>query len=194
MTCENLKWIRIFDPIHIPREYVEQIKDRVFEVDKFYDFQKMICKRFENGVMHVNEYNLLFVLVDESNLVKGFCWMVVDPLANALVINNFSMDKEFWGKGRCIRLLEQKAKEIQEGAQLDRVYWITRCPKHSEKYGFKKSKHVLMEYINHGRIIQRHNDGIGCETDGPSESLLAPTNAILSTASGRPDGECARCV
>ena len=146
----NLSWLRVFDPVHIPKEYVEQIKDRQFDVDKFYKYQKRACLEESDGKVYLNSLNLLYVLVDEKHIVKGFCWMVVDPLSDALVINSFSMDQEYWGNGKAVRLLEEKAKEIQEGAKLKRVYWITRCPKHSEKYGFKRSKHTLMEYVGHG--------------------------------------------
>ncbi len=146
----NLRWVRIFDPDHIPIKYVEQIKDRQFTVEKFYTMQKMACIEQVDGKMVLNPCNLLYVLTNEENIVKGFCWMVVDPLSDSLVINSFSMDNEYWGNGKSVRLLEAKAKEIQEGAKLERIYWITRCPKHSEKYGFKRSKHILMEYVGHG--------------------------------------------
>lgn len=147
---ESLKWIRIFDPIHIPRAYVEQIKDRYFDADKFYKMQRTFCIEEVNGRLILNPMNLLYVLTDESSAVKGFCWMVVDALCNALVINSFSMDNAYWGNGKAVKLLENKAREIKEGAELERVFWVTRCPKHSEKHGFKRSKHVLMEYVGYG--------------------------------------------
>jgi N-acetylglutamate synthase-like GNAT family acetyltransferase len=169
----NLRWVRIFDPIHIPREYVEQIKERTFEVDKFYKLMKHTCMREEAGKMVLNPVNLLYVLINDENHVKGFCWMVVDVLNDALVINSFSMDNEYWGNGRSIQLLKDKAQEIKEGAQLQRVYWITRCPKHSEKYGFKRSKHILMEYSD-----GRNNDGKRCKASGASATDDAPATEV----------------
>ncbi len=165
----ELKWVRIFDPVHIPKEYVEQIKNRNFSVEKFYKMQKMTCIEEVDGKILLNPLNLLFVIVNANNIVKGFCWMVVDPLSNSLVINSFSMDKEFWGDGKAVHMLEKKAIELQEGAQLDRIYWVTRYPKHSEKYGFKKSKNTIMEYIGHGR----DNNGQSSEAEresGPDDS------------------------
>ena len=150
---EKLKWLRIFDPVHIPEYLVEQIKDRQFTVEKFYQFQKQSCIENINGQMVLNPFNLLYVLTDENTTVQGFCWMVVDPLCDALIINSFSMNDAYWNKGKCVGLLEAKAREIQQGADLKSVYWITRCPKHSEKYGFKKSKHILMEYVENGKNI-----------------------------------------
>jgi N-acetylglutamate synthase-like GNAT family acetyltransferase len=165
LKIDELAWVRIFDPIHIPLEYVEQIKDRLFTVEKFYQYQREVCIIQKDGHIVLNPTNLLFVLTDKTNRVKGFCWMLVDPLSDALIINTFSMDKEYWGNGKAVQLLEEKAKEIQEKASLKRVFWITRCPKHSEKYGFKRSKHVLMEYCNGTNIY-----GVSSPTDRNSES------------------------
>lgn len=146
ITKENLRWIRIFDPVHIPREYIDQIKQKEFTTDRFYKFQDGVCLIEHELGLCINPYNLLFVLVDDSTKVKGVLWMVIDSLANALVINTFSVDKEYWGNGKAIELLIEKAKEVKEQENLERVYWITRSPKHSEKFGFKRSKNVLMEY------------------------------------------------
>ena len=142
----ELEWVRIFDPYHIPTYLVEQIKERNFPVDRFYKHQKLVCIQEENGKLVLNTLNLLYVLANKQKEVKGFFWGIIDPLSNSLVINSFSMDNEYWHEGKAVRLLEEKAKEIQVGAQLDRIYWITRCPKHSERYGFKRSKNVIMVY------------------------------------------------
>ena len=145
-SIENLKWVRIFDPVHIPKEYIDQIKHKEFTSEKFYEFISSICLiSNENGSV-LNPYNLLFVLVDDNNRTKGVLWMVIDALANALVINTFSVDKEYWGNGVAVNFLKAKAIEIQQKESLDKIYWITRSPKHSEKFGFKRSKNVLCEY------------------------------------------------
>lgn len=165
MTIENLSWVRIFDPVHIPREYVEQIKDRRFTVDKFYKFQNLACMNEVDGMVVLNPLNLLFILVDEKKVTKGFAWMFIDELSESLVINSFSMDKEYWNNGKAVKLLQDKCLELKDGAQLKSIFWITRCPKHSEKYGFKKSKQTLMEYQD-----GRDNDGLGCQTSGQSQA------------------------
>jgi hypothetical protein len=170
---ENLSWVRIFDPIHIPEEYIEQIKDRRFSVDKFIQFQKLACMSNVDGMVVLNPLNLLYVLVDEKKITKGFCWMFIDELSESLVINSFSMDKEYWGSGKAVQLLVNKCREIKDGAQLKTVFWITRCPKHSEKYGFKKSKQVLMEFQD-----GRDNDGIGRQASGQSEPNDKTATAI----------------
>ena len=145
-SIENLKWVRIFDPVHIPKEYIDQIKHKEFTSEKFYEFISSISViSNENGLV-LNPLNLLFVLVDDNNRTKGVLWMVIDSLANALVINTFSIDKDYWGNGAAVNLLKEKAIEIKEKENLSKIYWITRSPKHSEKFGFKRSKQTLMEY------------------------------------------------
>ncbi len=180
---EELGWVRIIDPYLIPEYLVEQIKERMFTVEKFYKYQEMICSQQQNGITVINPMNLLFVLADKEMKIKGFFWGVVDALANALVINTFSMDKEYWGEGKAVRLLQEKAREIKDGAQLDKVYWVTRCPKHSEKYGFKRSKHQLMEYRD-----GRNNDGEQCERSGSSSTDDSAATAILTDDIGTSGG------
>jgi N-acetylglutamate synthase-like GNAT family acetyltransferase len=170
----NLTWVRIFDPIHIPRELVDQIKDRMYDVDKFYKYQKEACLSQVGDKIVLNPHNLLFVLIDENKLVKGFCWMVVDALDDALVINTFSMNPDYWGNGKAVKLLEEKAKEIQEGAKLKKIFWITRCPRHSQKFGFKTSKHTLMEYIGHGKDI----NGESSKANGESGSDVSGATTV----------------
>ena len=142
----TLKWVRIFDPIHIPRKYIEMIKDRDFSVDKFYIYQKQACLIETKDGSALNPLNLLYVLADEENIVKGVCWMVVDALCDALVINTYVVDKEYWRSKKCVGILQEKALEIKDGAKLERIYWITPSAKHSENHGFKRCKQVLMEY------------------------------------------------
>ncbi len=162
----NLKWFRIIDPKLIPPKYIEQIKERNFTLESFVKVLSEDCVQIIDGRVVVNPLNLLFVLANDEFHIKGFSWMVVDPMTNSLIINSFSIDNEFWGSGKAVKLLEEKAIEIKDGAKLDRVYWITRCPKHSEKFGFKRSKHVLMEYIGHGESNRNESEASGnCKND-----------------------------
>lgn len=166
---KNLNFIRIFDPIHIPRELVDQVRDKKYTTEKFYEYQKMVCINQTNDGIVINPLNLLFVIANESKKVVGFLWATMSPLSQDLIINTFSMLKPYWHKGRAVKLLEDKCKEIMEGAGIPRVFWISNYPKHSERYGFKRSKGVLMEYKlgeNNGRHILRKRR----KTDGDSES------------------------
>ena len=94
-SIDDLKFVRIFDPSHIPQEYIEQIKGREFSVERFYEFQKTICLLQIDDEAALNPMNLLFAIVNQENLVKGVLWMVVDALGNSLIINTFSIDKQY---------------------------------------------------------------------------------------------------
>lgn len=146
-SLNDLVFIRVFDPIHIPSYLVEQVKHRLYEVDKFYDYQRIACTFHTPQGMKLNPTNLLYTLVNEKlKQVKGFLWMVVDVLSESLVIQNFSVDREYWNKGEAIDLLEHKAKKVRQDLSLKRVVWVTRNPKFCEAKGFKKSRDTVMIY------------------------------------------------
>jgi hypothetical protein len=142
----SLRFIRVFTPDHIPRYLVEQLKDRAFEVDRFYEYLNIECIVNTDAGPKLNQYNFLYVVATPENKVVGFLWAVIDPLGNNLIINNFSMDREYWYRGRSVRLLEAKAKELQATYETKNIFWFTRYPKHSKYYGFKESSYILMEY------------------------------------------------
>ncbi len=154
---EKLKFIRIFDPVHIPKFLIEQIKDRDYEVEQFYEFQSRVCLLHSDGSSRLNPYNLLYLIITDDNDSVGMLWCVVAPLSEDLVIQTFSMHKDYWCQGKAVKLLEEKVREIKDGCKLNKVFWITRYPRHSEKYGWKRSKGVLMEYA--GEIKKEEEDG-----------------------------------
>lgn len=179
-SIESLRWVRIFDPVHIPKEYIDQIKHKEFETTKFYEFLRSNLVMVKEKDIILNPNNLLFVLVDDNNRTKGVLWMVIDTLANALVINTFSVDKDYWGNGKAVNILKEKAIEIKEKENLDKIYWITRSPKHSEKFGFKRSKQTLMEYTD-GKFSQGTDIRTGCATGGNSEPNDGPAIESFKT-------------
>lgn len=177
-----MKWVRIFDPVHIPKEYIDQIKHKEYSTANFYDFLRSTLVIVKEKDIILNPNNLLFVLVDDKNRTKGVLWMVIDSLANALVINTFSVDKEYWGNGAAVNFLKEKAIEIKDKENLERIYWITRSPKHSEKFGFKRSKQTLMEYSD-GKFSKGSDIRAGCPTSWNSEPDDRPAIEIVKTSS-----------
>ncbi len=146
-SLSELVFVRLIDPIHIPSYLVEQIKDRIYSVDKFYSYQKIACIYHTPEGPHLNPTNLLYAIVNEKlRQVKGFLWMVLDLLTNSLVIQNFSMDKEYWNKGESTYLLESKAKSVMKDLEVSRIVWICKNPKFCENRGFKKTKDIVMIY------------------------------------------------
>lgn len=143
---DELRWVRLFTPIHIPKYLVEQVRDRDYEVDEFYFYLEGSCIRQTPEGPTLNPFSHLYVLVDPDHVVKGFLWFVVDPLTKDVVIQTFSIDKEYWFKGKAVSKLSSHIKDIRRKGKLNKIYWITNYPKHSERHGFKRSKGVLMEY------------------------------------------------
>jgi hypothetical protein len=175
---EKLKFIRVFTPIHIPKELIEQIKRRKYEVEDWFKYQEAICLRKAPSGMELNPLSMLFAIADDGNRVVGVLWCEIDPLGKTLVIKTFSMDRSYWFRGKAVKLLSCKAKEILKECKLDRIVWFTNYPKHSEHYGFKRCRSVLMEYteVESGR----YNDG-RCESFGERSSDDERTESTISS-------------
>lgn len=149
MKDDELRFVRIISAIHIPKYLVEQLKDSDFTVEDFYKYQENICMIEKDGMMVLNPLNHLYILLDKENLTKGFAWFTVDQLGQNICIHSFSMDKKYWSKGessKSVKMLVDFMRDFRKNSGLKKVYWITNYPKHSQKYGFKKSKSILMEY------------------------------------------------
>lgn len=143
----ELVFIRLIDPIHIPSYLVEQMPDRLFDVEKFYQFQKLACLYNSAEGTQINPINLLYAIVHEKmRQVKGFLWMTPDYLTNSLTINWFSFDKEYWQKGEAAHLIIKKAKELMKDLHFSRIVWLTKNPRFCEDNGFRRSREHLMIY------------------------------------------------
>lgn len=195
-NAESLQFIRIFDPSHIPEYLVDQIKDKDFTTERFYVYQREVCTLKEEGSLVLNPYNLLFVLVDEDKVVQGFVWAVVDLLNGALCINNFSLNRFYWGKGKAVKILKDWALKIKEGAKLNRIYWISKNSKYCEKYGFEKSKHILFEYVDAKENENGQNtDGSSCKTNRRDQPPLTGTAELSEFEPGWDEsGDGAECL
>lgn len=154
---KNLRWVRIINPDLIPRYLVDQVKDKEFTVDDFYKYQNLIC--MDDG--KINPFNHLYALTDKENFIKGMLWFTVDPLTKNVLINTYSIDKEYWYNGKAVEYLFDHMCNILEKFDLKKIYWANRYPKHAERYGFKKSKSVLMEYTRGTK--DGINSARGCE-------------------------------
>lgn len=158
---EDLRWIRVFSPVHIPKYLVEQVRDRDYTVENFFKYQEFNCIIEDENGQRLNPLSHLYVLANSENMVKGFLWFVVDPLTLDMVINTFSMDKDYWYNGQAMKMASDHVKKLRKKLKLKKVYWITNYPKHSEKYGFKRSKSIIMEYTeeeNGKNIDGRHKE------------------------------------
>ena len=157
---ENLRWVRVFSPDVIPKYLIDQIKHKDFTTEDFYKNQKANCLVDTDKGPTLNPFNHLYALADKENIVKGFLWFVIDPMSLNLLINNYSVDKDYWNTGHAVKFLTEHIKEIQKRLKLKKVYWCTRYPKHSERYGFKRSKDILMEYVGEEDERKQNMDGL----------------------------------
>lgn len=152
-NMDDLRWIRVFTPEHIPKKLVEQISDRDYSVEDFFKYQEITCLRQSGEGFCLNPLSHLYVLADEENHTQGFLWLTIDPLAKDLVVQTYSVDKDYWG-GKAVEKLADHVKDIWRNAGLRKIYWITNYPNHSTKHGFKRSKSILMEYSEEEECVK----------------------------------------
>jgi hypothetical protein len=145
-NIEELRWIRVFTPDHIPHYLIQQVGHRDYSVEEFFKYHQLNCLIQSEKGISLNPFNHLYVLADKKNEVKGVLWFNVDPLSKDILVQTYSVDKEYWMKGQAVKKLADHIKHIRNKAKLNKIYWITNYPKHSMRYGFKPSKSVLMEY------------------------------------------------
>lgn len=186
-NIESLKWIRLINPVHIPKYLVEQVRERDYAVDDFYSYQETACSVSTEQGTRLNPLNHLYVLTTDENLVKGFVWFTVDPLSKNIFVNTYSVDKEYWGNGKAVKKLVDFVSEIREKASLNKVYWTTNYPKHSQRYGFERSRSVLMEYSGEENGKSTHGG------DGTRRECK-PSDSRTTTISkhDRDSGDCGR--
>jgi N-acetylglutamate synthase-like GNAT family acetyltransferase len=140
-AIESLKFVQVLLPKlvrKIPVHLIESVKGRAFSVEEFY-------KAMEEVVFD-SEINLLYVLVDDQNRVQGYLWAEILDLGNSLLVNTFSIDKSYWGKGEAVEKVIDFLSPLAKYLKVDTVNWITTNPKFFEKKGFKRSKNVVMEF------------------------------------------------
>lgn len=176
-AMDKLRWVRVFTPMHIPKYLVEQVRDRDYTSDEFYRYQEINCLRNTQDGPTLNPFSHLYVLADPDNLTKGFLWLTVDPLTKDIAIQTYSIDKEYWLKSKSVEKLATFVKFIKNKAKLNKIYWITNYPKHSERYGFKRSKSVLMEYKEED---SGKNIAGGIDSRGERRSLDTRTETVPS--------------
>lgn len=181
---EELRWVRVFTPDHVPHYLVEQVRDRDYSVEEFFKYHQINCMMQGEEGIKLNPFNHLYVLADNENQVKGVLWFNVDPLSKDILIQTFSMDKEYWGRGQAVKKLAEFIKQIRIKANLNKIYWITNYPKHSMRYGFKPSKSVLMEYDPNKEANNGKNTNGGLSTR--SKHVDSRTTKLSEQCDGEP--------
>lgn len=148
-TINDLTFVRLRFPRAIPVDLIESVKGRTFTPEQFYAYQES-----QEG----NPYNYLYALVDKEKKIHGYLWAEVNILDNSLFVNTFSVDKKYWGKGEAIPVAVEFLKKLRCKERCPKVFWLTTNEKFFLKYGFKRSKNVLMEFdeskeeVTHGTV------------------------------------------
>jgi len=132
-----MRFLRCTNPEFIPRTLLKQLPNKDFDADSFYTFM---------GVALQSPTSLLFLLIDEKNVIRGFLWAEINVLEQVMFVNLLSVDKELWGNGSAIDLATDFLKKRFVELSLKKVVWITDRPALFERKGFKQAKEVLLEY------------------------------------------------
>ena len=150
-TVEDLKFHRLFFPREIPTHLIEQVKGRTFTPEEFYTHMEEIqAYEFQEGILQDDPSSLLYVLSDPNKEIVGYLWMYRSTFDQSLFVNTFSVDKKYWGRGEAIAKAVDLLSELTKKFQCSKTLWMTTNPKYYEKFGFKRSKNVAMEYSGLG--------------------------------------------
>lgn len=135
---ETLEFVRLKIPRLIPSSLIEAVKGRTFTPEQFYSYQ-------EDNVD--NPGNFLYSAIDKDKKIQGYLWAEKNLLDESLFINTFSITKQYWGRGESISKVIEFLRHLKEKTNASKVFWITTNEKFFAKHGFKKSKNVLMEFM-----------------------------------------------
>ena len=117
----------------IPRKLFDEVKDKNFDVDKIYELSEFILSNLSTQ---------FYILIDKEKKIKGVLWAYANVLKNAIQINLFSIDKEY----QCNHALKETLKFVRTWDSKAKIQLSTARPKvFEEKFGFKRSKYILME-------------------------------------------------
>lgn len=146
---EDLRLVRILDASLVPRELIEQIKNRQHTVKDFYDYQANNIFLLTEEGPKINHLNHLYVLVDKDNKIQGTLWVTLD--GQECTINLFSINKEYWNKGNALKFIYKQVDELMTPLGITKCRIETTNPGAYEKIGFKRSKHIIMEIEKNGQ-------------------------------------------
>lgn len=132
---KKLSIIPIPDARLIPKYLLEQVKDRKWTPEEWYEHQIKL---------HGIESNLVLSIIDKKHQVKGLIWLTIDGFEKHIHINTLSVDKEYQKKSKLINFVAKYIRELGKALKIETVLWTTRRPKALERYGFKESDFKIM--------------------------------------------------
>ncbi len=122
----------------IPRYLFEQIPKRDWVVEDLYKW---------GSVFMQSPLNLLFVLRNIANKVKGVLWITVDPVLKMACVNIYSIDRKYQTKNgeaikRALRFIRENADK--RGLK-EKILWTTTRPKAFVRAGCRLSDRIVVE-------------------------------------------------
>lgn len=174
MDINDLHFVRCTMPetfTLIPRYLFEQINDLGYGEDRVENIYKnglsilMVPTITDKGVEWIpNPLIHVVIMFDAEHHIKGFLWAEVDLVDKHIFIHALSLDKEYQSNGQQTeKTLFEKVLNITDRPELKpykiqkKIVMATSRPKAYERFGFKRTKKVLME-INDGQRRQQDED------------------------------------
>jgi hypothetical protein len=150
-TVEDLKFQRLLFPRDIPSYLIEQVKGRTFLVEDFYlHLEEINAYEYQEGIIKDNPTTLIYSIIDPNKCIVGYLWIQRNTLDNSIYVNTLSIDKKYWGKGEIIKKSIDLVSILTKRFGCAHTIWMTSNAKFYEKFGFKRSKNVAMEYSGLG--------------------------------------------
>lgn len=138
-----MKFVRIFSGDLIPKQLVEDNKDRNYSVEDFYNMLTTLLVD-QNGA--ANNTDQIYVIVDDiENIIIGYIWYTVNPLEKEIYLNTISVSKNRRQSGV---VLDWVFKELRKRFKEDGFLVARTCSTRQEwhkRNGFVPSKNVLLE-------------------------------------------------
>lgn len=148
-----MEFVQFFTIKNIPKYLFRQIEG--FS-------EEQINALYENhAAFEANPSNLLFTLIDDENIIKGFLWATVNSLENNLLVVAFTVDKQCqgdWHKKVSEFLLDYIEKNSQ-GRVKSELVALTSRPKAYERAGWKRHEKVYIKF-------ERAKDETSNDADG----------------------------
>jgi N-acetylglutamate synthase-like GNAT family acetyltransferase len=133
---KELTIIPVPDARLVPRYLLEQVKDRRWTVDEWYQHQIDL-----KGVPE----NIVLSMINKKNEIVGIVWLTIDGFEKYVHINTLSVDKRYQSKSKLIKFVTKYIRDLAKALKLSLVGWTARRTKALERYGFEESEFKIME-------------------------------------------------
>ena len=148
-----MKLVRIANAHLVPKRLVEDNKDRVYPVERFYNYLDAVLISGND----LNPFEFLYLILNEENEVIGFVWYSINALENDIFINTISVDRNHRENGKVLNWVYLQLKRHFTESGYRTVSTISSRKEWHKKNGFEESKNILLEY----RLSKREGEQNG---------------------------------